>query len=89
MTCEVKDYDDLLQCFRCQAYGHLAKVCKEKGVCGLCAEHEREQKYEGERRCINCKRFGVKEDRHGAMDEECAIRRRKVEIYRGLVDYGL
>lgn len=38
--CRVKDYVDLARCYKCQRYGHVAKVCQNKEVCSFCAgEH--------------------------------------------------
>jgi len=40
-TCRVTDYISVLQCFRCLAFGHLARNCKFSSLCGYCAgEHE-------------------------------------------------
>lgn len=39
--CRVKDYIDLARCYKCQRYGHVAKVCQNKETCSYCAgEHK-------------------------------------------------
>ena len=41
-TCELFSKDcRLTQCYNCQQYGHIARVCKNKAACGHCAkDHE-------------------------------------------------
>lgn len=36
-ACRVKDYADVVRCYKCQGYGHVAKYCREKPTCGHCA----------------------------------------------------
>ena len=54
------------QCFKCQAYGHKADICKNKPKCGKCAqEHETRNCNSEELKCANCK------GAHAAGDHEC------------------
>ncbi|XP_046688987.1 golgin subfamily A member 6-like protein 22 [Homalodisca vitripennis] len=34
----VKDYIDLLRCYKCQRFGHVAKFCNSKKACRRCSE---------------------------------------------------
>ena len=55
---------NLIQCFRCQAFGHKAtdNVCKEEH-CHQCADkHPKEEHCQKQTKCINCVRAG----KHGA-----------------------
>lgn len=56
----VKKYVDVVRCFKCQGFGHVGKVCREKKqACGRCmGEHKTEgcEVEEDSVRCINCRR---------------------------------
>ena len=45
----------VVRCYRCQSFGHLAKVCNTHRRCELCAGlHEFDEQCCGEVRCANC-----------------------------------
>lgn len=35
-SCRVKDYNPLVRCYKCQAFGHVAKYCRGKSMCPHC-----------------------------------------------------
>lgn len=78
----VKDYADVVRCYKCQSYGHVAKYCKDKLCCGFCAgEHDRRQCSADQSLpevCRACKRFG-KPANHSVTFKECPAYLRAVE----------
>ncbi|KHJ32722.1 putative zinc finger cchc-type protein [Erysiphe necator] len=60
----------LTQCFNCQKYGHVAKVCSAAPKCGSCAGEHNTRICPGKQdvRCINCAR------KHKAWDQICPVR---------------
>lgn len=54
-SCSIKEFFEVLRCFRCQGYGHTSYQCERPVVCNNCAgAHDtRDCKVEA-RRCINC-----------------------------------
>lgn len=61
----------ITQCFKCQAYGHIATNCRKADTCGHCALSHRTQACtrSGEPKCANCNR------RHAAWSGECSVRK--------------
>ena len=59
-----------LRCYRCQAYGHVAAVCrKEVPRCEKCAERHETKKCVALRKVeVNCR------GAHGAGDKKCCVR---------------
>ena len=66
----------LVQCYKCCAYGHIAKNCRAKARCGHCAgPHEtRECQEKQQSSCAVCKAKGYKDYRHKAWYELCPER---------------
>jgi len=54
--CRVVEYSDVVRCFKCQRFGHIASGCKsDKDVCGRCAGNHRTAECKVEtRKCTNC-----------------------------------
>lgn len=65
-----------VRCYKCQRYGHIAKICKGKQRCGKCGgEHEYGECGESEeRKCCNCG------GNHTAAYGGCPVRKRAVAI---------
>jgi hypothetical protein len=61
----------IVQCFKCQAYGHIAPHCRASETCGHCAgEHPSGKCPEGTNpKCANCKQ------NHKAWNNSCPTRR--------------
>ncbi|XP_020298689.1 uncharacterized protein LOC109862930 [Pseudomyrmex gracilis] len=76
-SCVFEDYVRVLQCYKCLAFGHLAKNCKGAALCGHCAgDHEmRDCHAKSEATtCGNCRRWLHSESTHSALDgKNCPI----------------
>ncbi|CAK9834510.1 Uncharacterized 50 kDa protein in type I retrotransposable element R1DM [Anthophora retusa] len=71
-ACKVKDYVNVLRCYKCYAFGHMMRECSVKDrLCQQCGEsgHLRND-CKKERMCRNCKMKGSKCD-HSVMSVEC------------------
>ena len=79
-TCEVfNQAAHLTQCFRCQAYGHVARACKSMAKCAHCAgEHStqdcRRVDDQSKARCANCCQHG-----HTAWMKVCPVRSTEID----------
>ncbi|CAK9834361.1 Uncharacterized 50 kDa protein in type I retrotransposable element R1DM [Anthophora retusa] len=71
-SCKVKDYVNVLRCYKCYAYGHMMRECSMKDrLCQQCGESGHlKNECKKERACRNCKMKGSKHD-HSVMSEEC------------------
>lgn len=56
MRCKIKLWDKSPQCYKCQRYGHTAKLCRaDKPVCRKCAEEHDSRECKSESvKCVNC-----------------------------------
>ena len=92
-ACSFSDHIRVLQCFKCLAFGHMAKDCKSSAMCGHCAGgHELRNcdKRAEAPTCGNCKRWLSNDvPSHAAMDStKCPILRRKLEEKIKYINYG-
>lgn len=71
----------LVQCFKCCAYGHIAKHCRAKAHCGHCSgSHETRDCTNKEKAiCANCVGKGLGSTEHKAWSESCLVRKRTRE----------
>lgn len=82
-------YVNLIQCYKCFGFGHIAKDCKEDEVCGNCSETHSEPTNECTKSdkihvCVNCKKEGKQgADTHTATSNLCPI---KQEHRKRLID---
>lgn len=84
----VQEYNrPIIQCHRCQRYGHIKKNCRAKeDLCLRCAgKHQsavcplknlEQQKKADYFRCVNCKR------NHPSTSSLCSVRRRNLEVLK-------
>lgn len=92
-TCFVYEALDVLRCFKCCGYHHLAKSCKNSKLCAKCGQaHENECESSTER-CVNCcnaaKRLKIDIDvAHSAFSKDCTVYRRKLDIERKKINYN-
>lgn len=102
-ACAVYEYLDIVRCFRCSGFNHLAKECSAKQICFRCG-HEDHTAADcinaGNREmivCPNCDRenrkgqseSGTKLDTcHPPFSNECKVLLKKREERRSMVDYG-
>lgn len=90
-ACRVNDHVTILQCYKCQRFGHLANNCAGRACCGHCAgEHAtKECRTRNALRCTNCDSAKGSNINHAATDRaRCPILRRKIEQKISLIDYG-
>lgn len=87
--CRVFEQINLLQCVRCNKYGHFAKSCTNPANCRRCAgTHETKDCVEHQlvSRCNNCiaanKRGEDYNTRHAVTDNRCAVRRQRIEALK-------
>lgn len=89
-SCRVKDYNPVFRCYHCQAFGHIAKHCKNKQVCPHCAGgHDLKncRRKDSGPRCANCK-VVQKEYHHEIGSKTCPEYERVVQVAFAKVDYG-
>ena len=71
----VEDYINVLKCFRCQRYGHVAKNCVHEIACGLCSEahitRDCPEKDTDTFKCINCIRGNKITVCHSTNSKKC------------------
>lgn len=81
-ACRFKDYVRIVQCYKCLAFGHIARDCVASPRCGHCAGgHEGKDcgRREDNPVCFNCKACGSADFRHRAYDiSTCPILRRRL-----------
>lgn len=91
-TCFVYEALDVMRCFKCCGYHHLAKSCKNSKLCAKCGQaHEDECKSSTER-CVNCcdavKRLKINIDvAHSAFSKDCTVYQRKLDSERKKINY--
>ncbi|KAI4474760.1 hypothetical protein M0802_015461 [Mischocyttarus mexicanus] len=88
----IKDYLIVSRCFKCQAFGHVAKYCKAKhDTCGHCAMDGHVfkdcPKKNQSPACANCKKAG-KDSKHCSRANECPAYRRALANLMSRTDYG-
>lgn len=88
-TCRFVDHVNIIQCYQCWRFGHVAKECRKKdSVCPKCAgEHKYDACISAEEACVNCKyasevlKIPGIDYVHRAFDRKCEAYRR---VYRQL-----
>lgn len=57
----------MIQCYKCQAFDHIAKNCFKTEICSICAGHHNRDKCENKQnvKCTNCS------GDHPANDKDC------------------
>lgn len=91
-ACYVHDFVAVTRCYKCQAFGHVAKYCKASiETCGHCAESGHPQKScpnaKKEPQCVNCKRAG-KPHNHSSRMKECPAYQIAMKTQISKIDYG-
>ena len=93
-SCKIQEFRGVSRCFNCQAYGHVAKFCREKEkICSFCAKNchmamKCPEKKAGKRpTCPTCKRAKKKAD-HLASDKACPAYKAALEHIISRTDYG-
>lgn len=84
----VFEYIEILQCFNCQRFGHVAATCRFSPCCKICSEdHLSRLCGEGAKPCCaNCKRENKNgssfNTNHRASDERCPSRSNRIEALK-------
>lgn len=81
----------VVQCYRCNKYGHIAKFCQGVATCQFCGgSHDGRDCEATVMDCINCRTVRVpqEERRHSARDHMCPIFVRKENMARRNINYS-
>ena len=63
----------IIRCYSCQTYGHIAKNCRKEAVCENCSQQACESPCPNPPRCANCN------NSHPAFDTDCPVYVKKYE----------
>ncbi|CAL1672107.1 unnamed protein product [Lasius platythorax] len=95
LACNFVDHVRILQCFRCLAFGHLARDCKAMPSCGHCSEpHESKdcKRKDQPPICCNCRGLSgaaTSDIAHSALDAaKCPILGKKIKDKIVNTNYG-
>lgn len=87
----VYEHINILQCFNCQRFGHVAASCKVTSTCRFCASNAHESKDCEDKTlkvCANCLRENKKGSKfntsHRATDERCPSRAARIAALKAL-----
>lgn len=92
--CRVFEAFDLVRCYNCSGYHHLAKNCTTKKQCPKCAgEHTLLECQSTVERCCNCIKAAsslnlVLSTDHSALSSECLVYNRKINAQRRRTNYN-
>jgi hypothetical protein len=84
-SCRVYQHMDILRCFKCNQFGHMAIKCERAVCCADCAEnHESKDCDSGVKKCVNCeyakKTFKIDvNSNHPAYSMKCPAYLKKLE----------
>lgn len=82
----IKEYLNIMRCFKCHGYGHKAGNCESSAqLCEHCGDKEHlknECPSKDTPKCINCIRNRRKDHMHAVKDSLCPEYKRQVDIYR-------
>ena len=89
-SCRVLNFTLVTRCFKCQGFGHIAKVCENKDICSICAQeghsHRTCKNKEKAKVCANCKK-AKRPANHNVMDRKCPCYERARNILVQNTDY--
>lgn len=87
--CRVFDGTDVIKCFKCKGFNHIARECKNDEICSKChGNHQSNQcKKETITKCINCVRVNKKlnmglDENHLTNNKHCPVYQNKLNIKR-------
>lgn len=87
--CRIYEYVNVLQCVKCQRFGHYARDCTQQPTCRLCAAGHETKDCDADQtisRCANCllaNKSGAKYNyRHRSTDERCYVRMGRIEALK-------
>ncbi|XP_053683106.1 uncharacterized protein LOC128733501 [Sabethes cyaneus] len=95
--CRVREYIDVLRCYRCSEYGHIASSCTKPPCCPKCAGgHERKDCTSVSDKCVNCHNENLAKKQnsdilldvnHPAWSQMCPIHQQRIKRKRQRIDY--
>lgn len=91
--CYIREYVDVIRCYRCNTYGHFSRECRNNETCGKCAgEHNTRDCNNEIVKCVNCfrvdKKFNMEVDyNHTAYDRNCSCYKRIIEKQMSKINY--
>lgn len=87
----VKEYKNIMRCYKCHAFGHVAKFCNSMDqLCELCGSKEHLRKEcdkRNEPQCINCIRKRRKDTKHHVKSKLCPELIKQIELYDRRVEW--
>lgn len=93
--CQIEEYFNVLRCFTCGDYNHLARNCNGEAACLNCAQNHKTVECNSDAfKCINCvkaiNKLKIRIDcNHSALDKECPCYKRVVERNASKISYHL
>lgn len=80
-----KYYPRPTQCFRCYAFNHISKYCKNETRCRVCSKvaHKDDDECSKELMCINCK------EKHAPTDKKCPVYLTEQSIVKIKIDQNV
>lgn len=71
----VREYVDVLRCYKCQQYGHKSTNCNAEEICGKCSgNHKFSCCNEANLQCMNCKAYNTQYQTNLSVDHVCGSR---------------
>ncbi|KAI4472424.1 hypothetical protein M0802_016837 [Mischocyttarus mexicanus] len=88
----IKDYTTVSRCYKCQAFGHVAKYCRANHeTCGHCGQEGHSfkacPKKDQNPVCVNCRRAG-KVGNHSSRSSDCPAYKFALANLISKIDYG-
>lgn len=90
----VYDHVNMVQCFKCYRFNHIAKDCQKNTICSLCSgSHNYTTCTSNQKKCSNCSWARTKlnielDTNHGATDKKCPCYQRLLAKLTSKVDYS-
>lgn len=79
----VDEDEDVVRCYKCCRFGHVAKFCQQEVSCYRCGgKHEGKECQSKRVNCVNCERVRLEKREHEANDWRCPVYIRQVERER-------
>lgn len=93
-SCVIREAFDLVRCFKCNGFNHMASSCTATRSCSKCSgDHFLSDCISDVAQCVNClsanKSLKVNlNPNHAASSVDCPVYKRKIEMEKRVTDYG-